>query len=79
MVSHRKSKIIILSCTRNCKLSKLVVIYKTTARRGEWEGQQQDASQETCLVHRVSNFREKRFGYGSFYAFIPFLLLKMFY
>lgn len=44
----------------------------------EWEGQQQDASQETCLLHRVSNFREKRFGYGSFYAFLPFLLLKMF-
>jgi len=30
----------------------------------EWEGQQQEASQETCLLHRVSNFREKRFGYG---------------
>lgn len=45
----------------------------------EWEGQQQDASQETCLLHRVSNFREKRFGYGSFYAFLPFLSLKMFY
>ncbi len=25
-----------------------------------WEGQQQDASQETCLVHRVTNFRDKK-------------------
>ena len=30
----------------------------------EWEGKQQDASQETCLIQRVTNFRDKRFGYG---------------
>jgi hypothetical protein len=40
----------------------------------KWEGQQQDASQETCLLRRVSNFREKRFGYGKFYTFLPILL-----
>jgi vitamin B12 transporter len=44
----------------------------------EWEGQQQDASQETCLLRRVSNFREKRFGYGKFYTFLP-ILLRLFY
>lgn len=30
----------------------LVVNYKTTVRRDEWEGKQQDASQETCLCNK---------------------------
>ncbi len=65
-IKNQKSLIKILSCTRNCELFSLLFTFmplfrcKTTRR----EGQQQDASQETCLIHRVTNFREKRFGYG---------------
>lgn len=37
----------------------LVVNYKTTARRGEWEGKQQDASQETCLYNKYRTLGKK--------------------
>lgn len=37
----------------------LVVNYKTTARRGEWEGKQQDASQETCLYNKYRALGKK--------------------
>ena len=37
----------------------LVVNYKTTVRRGEWEGKQQDASQETCLCNKYRALGKK--------------------
>ena len=37
----------------------LVVNYKTTARSGEWEGKQQDASQETCLCNQYRALGKK--------------------
>lgn len=37
----------------------LVVNYKTTVRRGEWEGKQQDASQETCLYNKYRALGKK--------------------
>ncbi|SEO39117.1 iron complex outermembrane recepter protein [Flavobacterium sp. CF108] len=37
----------------------LVVNYKTTARPGEWEGKQQDASQETCLCNKYRALGKK--------------------
>lgn len=37
----------------------LVVNYKTTARHGEWEGKQQDASQETCLCNQYRALGKK--------------------
>lgn len=43
---------------------KKILNLKSIILNQEREGKQQDASQETCLLHRVSNFREKRFGYG---------------
>lgn|GEM_PF-4911973 len=47
------NRVKIPGCSRNCKLipprREAVVNSRTTARHGEWEGQQQYASQETCL------------------------------
>ncbi|XDZ57394.1 TonB-dependent receptor [Flavobacterium tructae] len=37
----------------------LVVNYKTTARSDEWEGKQQDASQETCLCNQYRALGKK--------------------
>ena len=37
----------------------LVVNSKTTARCGEWEGRQQDASQETCLCNQYRALGKK--------------------
>jgi hypothetical protein len=45
----------------------------------EWEGQQQDASQETCLFStEYQTFGKKGLGMGKFHAFLPFLVVKMF-
>lgn len=62
--------IVNLSCTRNCKPSEpkfgLVEILQHHClpwRMGRFFNRK--ASQETCHMHGVTNFREKRFGYGS--------------
>jgi hypothetical protein len=40
----------IQSCSRNCKLSSLLLSTTPLSLiKSRWEGQQQDASQETCL------------------------------
>lgn len=51
-----------MSCTRNCKLSSeknACCKLQTTARPGDWEGKQQDASQETCLCNEYRALGKK--------------------
>jgi hypothetical protein len=50
-ISIQKSTFKNLTLYPQLYATKLVVIYKVTFRQGEWEGQQQDASQETCHLH----------------------------
>ena len=55
----------------------LVVNYKTTARPGEWEGKQQDASQETCLCNKYRTLGKKSLEIMTLKKLFPFCLLLL--
>jgi len=53
----------------------LAVNYKPLFRHGEWEGKQQDASQETCLSKQLSSSREKERRNYDYKTIFYFLLI----
>ena len=55
----------------------LVVNYKTTARPGEWEGKQQDASQETCLYNKYRTLGKKSVEIMTLKKLFAFYLLLL--
>lgn len=55
----------------------LVVNYKTTARPGEWEGKQQDASQETCLCNKYRALGKKSVEIMTLKKLFAFYLLLL--
>src|SRR5688572_28803745 len=55
----------------------LVVNYKTTARLGEWEGKQQDASQETCLYNKYRTLGKKSVEIMTLKKLFAFCLLLL--
>ncbi len=55
----------------------LVVNYKTTARPGEWEGKQQDASQETCLCNKYRALGKKSVEIMTLRIRFAFLLVML--
>lgn len=55
----------------------LVVNYKTTARAGEWEGNQQDASQETCLCNKYRALGKKSVEIMTLRIRFAFLLVML--
>ncbi|CAC9975877.1 TonB-dependent receptor [Flavobacterium panici] len=55
----------------------LVVNYKTTARAVEWEGKQQDASQETCLCNKYRALGKKSVEIMTLRIRFAFLLVML--
>lgn len=55
----------------------LVVNYNTTARPGEWEGKQQDASQETCLYNKYRALGKKSVEIMTLKKLFAFILLLL--